>query len=211
MHDTRQQIIEHLKEKEQATVDELAAIVNLTPMAVRYHLNVLQRDNLITSPAVRRVTGRGRPQQVYTLTEAADELFPVDYYGLTDYLLEELVFRLGKDGIDDLFNSIASRLANEVPSTKKDQTVEERLDEMVVFLEKRGFVPDWESQETHYLLHVYSCPYRQVVKSHKYVCLLDKRVIGAMLNTTPVRTTCLAAGDSHCTYQIPKPVQLAVA
>ncbi|MEW5960399.1 MAG: helix-turn-helix domain-containing protein, partial [Chloroflexota bacterium] len=47
MHETRQRIIEYLKEKQQATVEELAAAITLTPMAVRYHLNVLQANNLI--------------------------------------------------------------------------------------------------------------------------------------------------------------------
>jgi predicted ArsR family transcriptional regulator len=50
MHPTRQRIIEFLKEKEEATVEELAAEVGMTPMAVRYHLNVLQAGNLITAP-----------------------------------------------------------------------------------------------------------------------------------------------------------------
>ena len=54
MHETRQRIIEFLKEKNQATVEELATAIDLTPMAVRYHLNVLQADNLVAALAVRR-------------------------------------------------------------------------------------------------------------------------------------------------------------
>ena len=108
MHETRQRIIEFLKEKRQATVEELAAAIDLTPMAVRYHLNVLQADNLISTFAVRRQSGPGRPQQIYKLTEAADELFPEDYRSLTDYLLDEVSQRLGKDGVGEMFNNIAS-------------------------------------------------------------------------------------------------------
>ena len=208
MHDTRQRIVEYLKEKKQATVYELAAIVDLTPMAVRYHLNVLQRDNLVASPTVRRVAGRGRPQQIYPLTEAAAGLFPVDYHGLTDYLLDELNLQLGKAGTGDLFSSIADRLAHEVPPIIENQTIEERLDEVIAFLQEKGFVGDWEVQDDKYMIHAYSCPYRQVVKRHNYVCLLDKQVISSMLNTSPTRVACLTSGDTHCTYQISKQVQL---
>ena len=208
MHDTRQKIVEYLKEKGQATVDELAEVVNLTPMAVRYHLNVLQRDNLISCPTVRRATGRGRPQQIYTLTEAADELFPVDYFGLTDYLLDELNAHLGKDGTSTLFVNIANRLAHEAPPIKENQTVEERLDEVVDFLQGKGFVVDWEMQDGKYMINAHSCPYRQVVKQHNYVCLLDKQVIGSMLNTSPTRVSCLTNGDARCTYQIKEPIEL---
>lgn len=208
LHDTRRQIVEYLKEKGQATVDELAAFVDLTPMAVRYHLNVLQRDNLITPATVRQSAGRGRPQQIYALTNAADALFPVDYYSLTDYLLDELSARLGKDGISEIFNSIATRLAQEAPPAKLSQTTEERLEELKAFLEEKGFVVDWETQKDSYLLHAYSCPYRQVAKEYNQVCVLDKRIIGAMLNTTPARVACLTSGDDHCIYQISKPIEL---
>ncbi|MCB0194253.1 MAG: winged helix-turn-helix transcriptional regulator [Anaerolineae bacterium] len=210
LHQTRQKIIEYLKEKEQATVDELADVVSLTPMAVRYHLNVLQKDNLITAPAVRRPKGRGRPQQVYALTEAADDLFPVDYFGLTDYLLDELSMQLGDEGIYQIFCRIADRLAGEAPPARHNQTIAERLDEVVTFLQGKGFVVEWEMEGNNYVIHAHSCPYRQVAKDHEEVCLLDKRIISFMLNTEPVRTSCLSSGNTYCTYQISEPIQLIV-
>jgi predicted ArsR family transcriptional regulator len=208
MQATRQQIIEFLKEKGQATVEELAATVHLTPMAVRHHLNVLQAENLITASSIRRQTGPGRPSQVYQLTEVADELFPQDYYGLTDYLLAELDRQLGKEGLTQIFSNIAQRLAREAPPPKPYQTFEERLDEVVTFLMEKGFVVDWEAKENSYMIHAYSCPYRQIVKDHGEICLLDKQIIGTMLNTVPTRIACLTTDDTHCTYQISRPIEL---
>ena len=208
MQATRQQIIEFLKEKGQATVEELAATVNLTPMAVRHHLNVLQAESLITSLAIRRQSGPGRPSQVYQLTKAADELFPEDYYGLTDYLLAELIQKLGQEGVGQIFDSIACRLASEAPPPKEGQTFEERLDEVIAFLSVKGFVADWEVGQNSYMIHAYSCPYRQVAKDHAEVCLLDKQIISSMLATTPTRIACLTTADDHCTYRISKPIEL---
>jgi predicted ArsR family transcriptional regulator len=145
---------------------------------------------------------------MYRLTEAADELFPVGYYELTDCLLEELRIRLGCEGVNELFNSIASRLAQEAPPVKENQTLEDRLDEVIAFLEKKGFVADWEAQEESYLIHAYSCPYRQLAKQHEQICLLDKHIIGTMLNSTPDRIACLATGNHHCTYEVSKSIQL---
>jgi predicted ArsR family transcriptional regulator len=208
LHEVRQQIIDYLKEKKQATVNELAEVVHLTPMAIRYHLNILQKDNLITTPVVRRPAGRGRPQQLYTLTEAADDLFPVNYYILADHLLAELKLKLGERGIEEIFNSIADRLAQEAPPARANQTIAARLDEVVAFLREKGFVVDWEAQDNAYLIHAYSCPYRQIVREYGQVCLLDKRIISAMLDTSPVRTACLTTGDGHCTYQVAAPIEL---
>jgi predicted ArsR family transcriptional regulator len=179
-------------------------------MAVRYHLNVLQKENLITAPAVRRPAGRGRPQQMYMLTEAADDLFPVDYYILTNYLLNELKAQLGEAGLETLFGRIANRLAQEAPPARPGQTTEERLDEVAEFLREKGFVIDWEAQGDHYLIHAYSCPYRQIARQYGHVCLLDQQVISAMLNSIPARTACLTTGDNHCTYRVSAPIQLIV-
>jgi predicted ArsR family transcriptional regulator len=208
MQATRQQIIEYLKEKGQATVEELAMAVHLTPMAVRHHLNVLQAENLITASAVRRQIGPGRPSQAYQLTKAADDLFPVDYYGLTDYLLAELDHQLGPAGVTQLFTNIAHRLASEAPLLRPNQSFEERLDEVVAFLTAKGFVVDWEAQDNSYMIHAYSCPYRQIAKNHGEVCLLDKQIISTMLNTIPTRIACLTSDDNHCTYRISQPIEL---
>ena len=210
MHATRQRIIEFLKEKEEATVDELAAEVTMTPMAVRYHLNVLQADNLIAAPAVRHQSGPGRPQQVYRLTEAADELFPEDYYSLTNYLLDELNVQLDKKELAQIFGNIAGRLADEAPLPQENQTLEERLDELIAFLSRKGFVVDWEADGDSYKIHTHSCPYRQVVKNHREICSLDQHVISTMLNITPTRVACFARGDEHCTYQISGPIELVM-
>ena len=208
MQTTRQRIIEFLKETGQATVDELAGAVHLTPMAVRHHLNILQADNLIAASTVRRQSRPGRPSQIYRLTEAADGLFPVDYQGLTDYLLHELDLQFGQEGLNKIFMNVAQRLAGEAPPPQENQTFEERLDEVVAFLSKKGFVVCWEAQGDHYMIHAHSCPYRQVARKHAEVCLLDKQVISSMLNTTPTRIACLAADDDHCIYQISQPIEL---
>ena len=208
MHETRQRIIDFLKEKRKATVEELAAAIDLTPMAVRYHLNVLQADNLIAAFAVRRQSGPGRPQQIYRLTEAADELFPEDYRSLTDYLLDEVSQQLGKTGIGELFNKIANRLANEAPPGKAEQNFEERLDEVVAFLTEKGFTVCWAKDGNSYVINTHSCPYRRVAKEHSEICLLDKHVIGTMLNTTPSRVACLTSGDDHCSYRVTAPIEL---
>lgn len=210
MHATRQKIIELLKEVREATVDEIAEAVDLTPMAVRYHLNILLDKKLITAPDVRRQRGPGRPQQIYCLTEAANDFFPEDYGTLTDYLLDELQVTLGKDGVAQMFNNIANRLVQEVPAPKKGQSFESRLNEVITFLGDRGFVVDWESDGLGYKIHARSCPYRDVAKNHEEVCMLDQRVISSMLNTKPTRIACLTNADNHCIYQVSKPISLVM-
>ena len=74
MQTTRQRILEILKEKRQATVEELSEELELTPVTVRHHLEILRGEGLISAPSVLRRPGPGRPQHTYALTEAAGDL-----------------------------------------------------------------------------------------------------------------------------------------
>jgi DeoR family suf operon transcriptional repressor len=62
MQSTRQEILSILREQRQATVDELAESLELTPMTIRHHLNVLQAQNLVVASKVRRSKRVGRPR-----------------------------------------------------------------------------------------------------------------------------------------------------
>jgi predicted ArsR family transcriptional regulator len=211
MQPTRQKIVELLKERGRATVEELADAVGLTQMAVRHHLNVLQAENLVAASSVRRKSHPGRPQQLYALTEAANELFPEEYYHLADYLLDEVKASLGKAGLDELLRRIASRMAAEAPPMRPGQRLEEHLDRAVQFLGQKGFTARWEvAGDKTIFIRMLTCPYRQVAREHNEVCHLDMQIIKEMLNVDPVRLTCMANGDEYCTYRVSQSVELVM-
>ena len=64
MTDTRQDILNYLREKGEADVSELAETLGLSPVTIHYHINVLLRDGLLEGRAVRQ--GVGRPRNVFT-------------------------------------------------------------------------------------------------------------------------------------------------
>jgi predicted ArsR family transcriptional regulator len=209
MQSTRQNIVELLKERGQASVEELAEAVGLTQMAVRHHLNVLHGDNLIVFSSVRRKSQPGRPQQLYSLSDSASRLFPEDYYHLAGDLLDEAKTTLGTDGLDELMSRVADRMAAEAPQLSPALPPEERMGQLVQYLRDKGFTARWGIKDDDYVIRVLACPYRQVAHAHSQVCRLDRQIIRNMLGTEPVRVTCIASGDEHCTYHISQPEVLA--
>jgi predicted ArsR family transcriptional regulator len=209
MQSTRQIIVELLKERGQASVEELADAVGLTQMAVRHHLNILYGENLVIISSVRRKRQPGRPQQLYSLTESANGLFPEDYYQLAGYLLDEAKATLGTDGLDELMSRVADRMAAEAPRLSPARSPEERMSQLVRFLRDKGFTARWDKEDDDYVIRVLACPYRQVARAHSQVCRLDRQIIEDMLGTESVQVTCIASGDEHCTYHISQPVVLA--
>ena len=90
MQSTRERILNILKERGQATVDELSQELSLTAVTVRHHLDILRGEGLIAPPLTRRRKTPGRPQYAYTLAEKASDFFPKRYDRLAQLILDEV-------------------------------------------------------------------------------------------------------------------------
>ncbi|HSR31440.1 MAG TPA: DeoR family transcriptional regulator, partial [Anaerolineae bacterium] len=187
MQSTRQEILEIIKQERQATVEDLAERLELTPMTIRHHLNVLQAQNLVVASKVRRSKKVGRPRLVYTLTDAADELFPQSYGELARYLVSEVKETVGEDEAEAILRRVADRVARSAPAPIAGQTFEDRLTQVVDFMEEQGFISRWEETDQGYVITNLSCPYRLVTREHDEVCIMDTELLTQLLNVTPQR------------------------
>lgn len=202
MQSTRQEILEILKEERQATVEDLAGRLELTPMTIRHHLNVLQAQNLVAATTVRRSQKVGRPRLVYTLTDAADDLFPQSYGELASLLVSEIKETMGPEETEAIFRRIAERIAKEAPPQYEGQTFEERLDQVTDFLSEQGFILRWERGDDGYILTNINCPYRQVTRHHPEVCAMDEVLLGRLLGVELEPLGTLREGDVSCSCRL---------
>jgi len=199
MQATRKAILEILKEWEQATVDELAEELKLTPMTVRHHLNVLKAQDLVITTQLRHRQSAGRPCQVYTLTEEGNDIFPANYHGLADYLLVAMKEEMGSNQVRQIFRRIGQRLAAEAPDIS-DLPLRERVVSVADFLTDKGFISRWEEVEGGYALYQFNCPYRRVAREHGEVCEMDRALISQLLGVQLKRLNGAASKGDHCTY-----------
>jgi len=125
MQSTRWAILDILKRKGQASVDELAGAMDLTPMGIRQHLMILQRDGLVDSSEVRRKTGR--PHYVFSLSEQANELFPRNYAMLLDGLLSQIKSQYGDEAVNALFRNMADKVVAEHLPELEGRSFEDRI------------------------------------------------------------------------------------
>jgi DeoR family transcriptional regulator, suf operon transcriptional repressor len=205
MQSTRQEILGILRGEKHATVEDLAKQLELTPMTIRHHLNVLQAQNLVEASKVRRSKRVGRPRLVYTLTDEADDLFPQGYGRLASQLVSEVKETVGGEETEAMFRRIAERVASEAPPTEDGQSFEERLDQVSDFLEDQGFLSRWEERDEGYVLTNVNCPYRRVSRQHREVCLLDTELIRRLLGVEPQRLSSQRAGEAACAFMLQPP------
>jgi predicted ArsR family transcriptional regulator len=200
MQSTRQEIMAILKEERQATVEDLAQRLELTPMTIRHHLNVLQAQNLVEASKVRRSKKVGRPRLVYTLTDAADDLFPQGYGELARHLVSEVKETVGVEEAEEIFRRVADRVAKHAPAAVPGQSFEERLAQVIDFMEEQGFISRWERSDDGYVITNINCPYRIVSRDHEEVCIMDTEILTQLLGVVPQRMSSMQEGEPSCRF-----------
>ncbi|MEK8126447.1 metalloregulator ArsR/SmtB family transcription factor [Paenibacillus filicis] len=200
---TRKILVTLLKTKGAQSVGELAKQLGITEMAVRRHLNTLERDNLIESRLVRQAMGR--PTHLYSLAPAADELFPKKYQHLTLDLLEELEALAGQEKVDLLFERRKDRLIGRYEDRMAGKPLSERVTELADIQNSNGYMVNLESKEDgSFVLQEHNCPISQVANQYNHACTCELAMFRDLLGSaaTVERTECLAKGGSKCSYVI---------
>lgn len=197
---TREVVLRTIRIMGQATVEELAYKVGVSPVTLRHHLNSLMADQLITNVAVRRKVGR--PYNVYSLSEEGQELFPKKYFALSSRLLAELKERFSAEVVSDLFQSLVQRIVDEHSQELAPLNFEQRLDYLVILLGEEGFAARWEKNGELYQIIEHNCPFLGIGQQHSEICSLDTTLISAVMGTPIQQHSCMLHGDDCCQFTI---------
>jgi len=200
----RKRILEILKQRKQATVGELARQLDMAPVSVRYHLDILQGENLIEVGKVQRQGSVGRPKQVYMLTEAAGDYFPDNFAGLTNGLVHQMKKLLPAAQVQSAFCSLAQEMAQELTSAPAaEESLSQRMGRVVDFLNERGYFARWEDEPggQSVLLHTANCPYAGVAQDHQELCAMDLELMHSLTGRECERVFSLTEDGNACTYR----------
>jgi len=183
------------------TVQELSQELALTSVTVRHHLEILRSDGYITEPEVHRSNRPGRPRYTYRLTSTAADLFPNNYSGLADVLLNVFEECVSPELCEHLLDEAARRFVME--AGPPPAAAHERLDYTVSYLKRLGFVVRWEAQAAgHYWLYISSCPYHYVAHAHPMTCQIDMRMIQQLTGARVTKVQGHAHEGALCVYAV---------
>lgn len=206
MQETRQHILEILREKGNATVDDIVSELQdrrgaITAVTVRHHLNHLQKEELITTPELKHRSTPGRPQHVYALTDKAQQHFPNNYRNLAANLLKQMQEKLPPDGVNVILEGVAHSMAEEA---KVDgASLEDRLQAAIIYLNDQGYQAHFEKSEEGFILYTTNCPYHELAHTTDTLCGMDMRLVSSLIGVVPRMISRVADGDSTCAYLIP--------
>ncbi|OEF99359.1 transcriptional regulator [Vulcanibacillus modesticaldus] len=198
---TREEIMMMLKTNGSMTVSEISKGLGITEMAVRRHLNTLERDELIKASIVRQAMGR--PTNLYSLTDKAENHFPKAYKNLADDILAGIFEEEGKEKIDKIFERREKKLREAYAKKMHGLTdLEEKVNALVNIQNERGYIVELEKVDNGFLLKEYNCPIFEISRQYNQACDGEKKLFENILNTEVKNLSCMGRGDTYCVYHI---------
>jgi predicted ArsR family transcriptional regulator len=198
---TRKVLLTLMKTKGSLSVNDMAKELGITEMAIRRHLNTLERDGLIEAKLIRQAMGR--PMHLYSLTLLADDLFPKNYHQLTLELLGELEIEAGSNPVGLLFEGRKQKLLKKYMGRMEGKTLVDRVAELAEIQNYNGYMAKWEPDHAgHIVFTEYNCPIAQVAKEYNEACHCELSLFQSLLGVDIERTECLTKGGNKCTYLI---------
>ena len=197
---TRGRIVEELRRRKTASAVDLAQVFGLSPNAIRQQLVVLERDGLVLEKSVRR--GRTKPTYEFSLTNAAEKLFPQQYDKMLGAVLREMKEQFGPAGVNAVFDGIAKRT---VAKAKHQVTAEEpaqRMEQLTQMLNEGGVIADFSLIDGGFELREHNCPYSEVAKDHPEVCSVIHHVLDETMGGQHKQTESLATGGTACRFEV---------
>lgn len=207
---TRERVARSILENGPSTAVDLAARLDLTPAAVRRHLDHLTSTGTVEArdQRVYGSRGRGRPAKVFALTELGRDHFDQQYDDLAVLALrflaetqgEEAVMAFARRRVEFIERDYA-RVTEEHPDLTPAQALARVLTAEGYAAQVRE-LPITPHQSGSQLCQQH-CPVAHVAHEFPQLCEAETEAIGRVLGTHVQRLATIAHGDGVCTTCIP--------
>jgi predicted ArsR family transcriptional regulator len=198
VHSTRDLVLEHVIERRETRVEDLAAELGITTAAVRRHLENLRADGLVDVRAVKQATGR--PFHAYFATEKATQSVPPAYADLLERMLRSLGER--EDVIGPVMASVAESLASKHRHEVAGLSAEELAAQVTMSLRSEGILEEWRAEADGIHLVNGRCPYHKAAEISKLPCESDRKAIELLLGHEVEQLNRIVDGAPCCEYLV---------
>lgn len=209
---TKAQVLRLLLGWGEATVARLAEALDMSPAAVRRHLDGLRADGLVDARPERHAVGR--PSFLFYATEQGEELFAASYSRLLDRMFrgllelrpEEVSGRSGKEVLGQVFEGVAERLVEQYRPQVAGETLEERVSQATRALQAEGILDHWDRSPEGFRLTNSACPHRRAALATRQACSAERLAIQQLLGQPVEQLGRVVEGHPYCEYVVKQKV-----
>ena len=202
---TRERVARSILENGPSTAAALADRLDLTPAAVRRHLDHLVDEGAVEArePRPNGARGRGRPAKVFVLTEVGRDRFDQQYDDLAAQALRFLAETGGEAAVKEFARRRVATLESDyakVVEMKPELTAAEAVAEA---LTQGGYAASVREGPVGEQLCQQHCPVAHVAHEFPQLCEAETEAISHILGRHVQRLATIAHGDGVCTTCIP--------
>jgi DeoR family suf operon transcriptional repressor len=201
----RRSVLYAVRRRGEATAEQIAEQLGMTVSGARQHLSALTRDGFVdASELPAPEPRRGRRTLVYSVTPAADSLFPKAYGELTNELLG-YVADADPAMLEDLF---AKRREQRIKAARArldpKRSLGAKVAELSRILDEDGYLATHEKVSAGlYLIVEQNCAIWAVAQKYGQACTSEIDFIRAVLpEATVERVQHMVAGARRCAYEV---------
>lgn len=199
----KKKLLYYLKVMHQAGLEDLAAVMKISRMAVHKHLSSLQQRGLVEAIENR---GRvGRPKMIYQLTSQSKTVFPKSYSAIATQALDFIEANMGKGGVEKVLRERQSKLFDQYYKRLKDMDFDRQVKELARIRDEEGYMAESQKEskggKKHVLLE-YNCPIIHIAEKHWEACSIETELFEKLLNAEIETTHRAAKGDAVCKFLI---------
>jgi DeoR family suf operon transcriptional repressor len=190
-----------LKRRGEASADELAQALGITPSAVRQHLAALKSAGLVAS---RQERGRpGRPADLYHSTDLGEALSARSSGDLSVELLGHIEEE-DPELIPRVFERRRRRRVEQARHQLAGKSLDERVKVLAKILDDEGYLADFDKlADGSYRMTLHSCAIWAVASRYGQACATELEFLREVLPETEIeRVVHKMAGAYVCGYEI---------
>ncbi len=198
---TKNDILTQLLRRGQATAQDLAAILQVTPQAIRRHLKDLEQEGLIQHMA--QAGGMGRPQHHYTLSREGRAQFPKRYGEFAVDLLATLHQTLGQEHLGQILAQQWQAKAVAYREALGQEDLATRIQRLVQLRRSEGYMAEFQVTPQGFVVTEHTCAIAAVAETFPRVCDHELELFATALpDCTVERTHWIVDGEHQCGYLI---------
>lgn len=201
---TRERVVRTVSERGPITAAELAEHLELTPTAVRRHLDALVDEGQLQEREQHGDRRRGRPARAYVVSGAGHARLRSDYDDLAADALSFLAEQGGPEAVQAYARRRAGVLKQRL-AIPAGGTVQERTEALASALNDKGFATSTRPLGSGLQLCQGHCPVQHVAEQFPALCEAETEMFSDILGVHVQRLASLAHGDHVCTTFVPTP------
>jgi predicted ArsR family transcriptional regulator len=182
------------------TVLELSQQLHISSNAVRQHLAALENDDLVTRGESR--PSRGRPEQLYVLTDAGQELFPRHYGWFAQLIVRSIKRQAGEEAARQHLEATGAEVARQLLEQHGEpESLAQRVAQLGQLMEELGYETGEVNLGGEPVIEAHNCVFHTLAKDDPDVCRFDLALLSGYTGSEVEHQECMAKGGKVCRFK----------